>query len=335
MAGGLGPVAKQGSTVHGTDKAWLIVRFIMLAAANCATFASNASDFQRYSRKPVDVIAGNAIGFPLANLCVALLGNIVTASSQLLFGNLVWNPVNLLDQIQTTNYTAKNRAGCFFLALGFSYCAVFSSIFENSLPAGNDLAALFPKFITIRKGFFICAVVSFAINPWFLLGSASIFVSFLASYQIFLSSITGVLLCNYYIITRGHMQIPDLFTASKEGVYHYTGGWNIRAYIAYVIGVAPNFYGFLNNMGVHAPIGITRFYYFAYWVGIFVSGLVYYIACKIKPPAVMYTSGWHEHKNYIRPEEQGTVMEGQSIDDNESTAEANMKTRELVSSSKV
>jgi len=89
-AGGLGPIARQGSTVHGSEKSWLIVRFIMLGAANCATFASNAADFQRYSQKPFDVIPGNAIGFPLANFIVALVGNIVAASSQVIFGELIW-----------------------------------------------------------------------------------------------------------------------------------------------------------------------------------------------------------------------------------------------------
>lgn len=245
---------------------------------------------------------------------MSLVGNIVCATSQVIFGELVWNPVDLLDKLQTTNYTAANRAGCFFIALMFVYSAMFSSIFENSLPAGNDLAALFPKYISIRKGFYICAVVSFAINPWYLLGSASIFVSFLASYQIFLSSITGVLLCHYYLVARGHLLIPDLFTSDKAGAYHYTKGWNIRAYIAYVIGVVPNFYGFLNNMGVGAPVGVTRFYYFAYWVGIFVSGTVYWSLCKLYPPAIMYNKGWMEPKNYIRPDEdeQGQILEGRS-----------------------
>jgi nucleobase:cation symporter-1, NCS1 family len=95
------------------------------------------------------------------------------------------------------------------------------------------MAALFPKYVTIRRGFFICAVVSIAINPWYLLGSASVFVSFLASYQIFLSAITGVLLANYYLVCRGHIDIPDCFTSSKSGVYHYWHGWNLRAYAAY------------------------------------------------------------------------------------------------------
>jgi NCS1 family nucleobase:cation symporter-1 len=81
---------------------------------------------------------------------------------------------------------------------------------------------------------YICQIISFAINPWFLLGSASIFISFLASYQVFLSSITGVLLCNYWIISRGYFNMPDLFVAKKTGNYYYTYGWNYRAYIAYV-----------------------------------------------------------------------------------------------------
>jgi len=37
----------------------------------------------------------------------------------------------------------------------------------------------------------------------------------------------------------------------------------------YIIGIIPNFYGFLNNMGISAPVGITRFSYFAYLVGLF------------------------------------------------------------------
>ena len=231
--------------------------------------------------------------------------------------------------IQTQNYTSANRAGCFFIALMFAYCAIFSSIFENSLPAGNDLSALLPRYITIRRGFFICAVVSFAINPWYLLGSASIFVSFLASYQIFLSAITGVLLCNYYLIARGHLSMPDCFTSSKSGAYHYTGGWNVRAYIAYVIGIIPNFYGFLNNMGVSAPTGVTRFYYFAYWVGLFVSGAVFWITCKISPPSIMYSlREWKEPKNYIRPEEDcSVVLEEGSISG--SDQEGRMETKEV------
>jgi NCS1 family nucleobase:cation symporter-1 len=221
--------------------------------------------------------------------------------------------------LQTTSYTSGNRAGCFFIAACFSYSAIFSSIFENSLPAGNDIAALFPKYLTVRKGFFICAVISFAINPWYLLGSASIFVTFLASYQIFLSSITGVLLCHYYIVTRGYLEIEDLYTSRKEGVYHYFHGWNWRAYLAYVVGIAPNFYGFLNNMGVSAPMGVSKAYYFAYEIGLIAAFLTYWVANWMFPPQLSFPlREWHEPRDYVRPEERGVVLEGRDGGDVES-----------------
>ncbi|TQN71105.1 Uracil permease [Colletotrichum shisoi] len=307
-AGGLGPV------------------FFMLGAANCATFASNAADFQRYAKKKNDVVVGNLFCFPVANFVVAAVGNLVCASSELIFGELIWNPITLLDTLQTTEYTAANRAGCFFIAGCFAYCCIFSSIFENSLPAGNDIAALFPKYLTVRRGFFVCAVISFAINPWFLLGSASIFVSFLSSYQIFLSAITGVLLVNYYIIGRGRIHIPDTFSSAKSGAYYYSHGWNIRAYVAYVVGIIPNFYGFLNNMGVSAPVGVSRFYFFAYWVGLALSGFTFWLTCKIWPPPIM-ESNWIEPKDYVRPEElegDGHVIEAIGLPQ-ESSVEDNKK----------
>lgn len=317
-AGGLGVVVRQPGTATGSTKAWLIVRFFFLACANCATYGSNASDFQRYAKKPRDPILGNVVGFPLSNLVVSIVGNLVGASSQVIFGEVVWNPVNFLDKLQTTSYTPANRAGCFFIAGCFVYSAIFSSIFENSLPAGNDIAALFPKYLTVRKGFFICAAVSFAINPWYLLGSASIFVTFLSSYQIFLSSITGILLCHYYIISRGYLEVEDIYTSRKDGVYHYFHGWNWRAYVAYIVGIAPNFYGFLNNMGVAAPVGVTRAYYVAYEIGIVLSFSVYWGLNYLSPPALKFPlSEWHEPVDYIRPEDQGEILEGRTVESRE------------------
>ncbi|QSZ37658.1 hypothetical protein DSL72_008757 [Monilinia vaccinii-corymbosi] len=304
MAGGIGPVARQPGTAKGAERTWLLVRFILLGAANCATFASNAADFQRYARKPSDVVLGNLVGFPISNLIVSIIGNLVGSSSQVIFGEIIWSPLTYLDRILERTYDAPTRAGCFFIAACFAYSAIFSSIFENSIPAGNDIAALFPKYISIRTGFFICAVLSIVIQPWYLLKSASIFISFLASYQIFLSAITGVLLCHYFIVARGFLKIPDLYTSDEKAAYYYTGGWNWRAYAAYVIGIIPNFWGFLNNMGVKAPMGITKAYYFAYPIGLFVSFMVYWGMCWKWPVEVQYKlSEWMEVKDYVREEE--------------------------------
>ena len=144
-------------------------------------------------------------------------------------------------------------------------------------------------------------------------GSASIFVRFLSSYQIFLSTIAGILLVQYYLISRGYIIIPDCYTSNKAGVYYYWRGFNLRAFAAYFIGIVPNFYGFLNNMGVKAPIGLTRFYYVAYWVGLFLSAFVYWGACRIWPPAHVETT-WKEPRDYVRPEEDISVIEASSVE---------------------
>jgi hypothetical protein len=49
-----------------------------------------------------------------------------------------------------------------------------------------------------------------------------------------------------------HVGLPH---GVEKRVYHYIGGWNLRAYLAYIIGIIPNFHGFLNNMCASAPIG--------------------------------------------------------------------------------
>jgi NCS1 family nucleobase:cation symporter-1 len=96
------------------------------------------------------------------------------------------------------------------------------------------------------------------INPWFLLGSAGVFISFIGSYQvssiyhgelscadkqIFLFSITGILFCDYYIVQRGKIDLKSLYTAERNGNYWYTYGVNWRAMVAYVVGAAINFVG--------------------------------------------------------------------------------------------
>lgn len=154
----------------------------------------------------------------------------------------------------------------------------------------------------------LAQVLTVAINPWYLLGSAAVFINFLSSYQVFLSAITGVLLCNYYLIARGCLLVEDLYSSDKKGAYYFVKGWNIRAYVAYLVGIVPNFYGFLNNLGVSAPVGIIRFYYFAYPVGLVLSFGIFWLANCWCPPQVIITA-WAEPKTYVRPNEDEIVID--------------------------
>lgn len=80
--------------------------------------------------------------------------------------------------------------------------------------------------------------------PWNLLKSSNLFTSYLSAYSVFLSSIAGVMITEYYLIRRGHYRVADLYTTHKEGWYWYTAGFNLRAYAAYISGIAINVVGF-------------------------------------------------------------------------------------------
>ncbi|KAK8843507.1 hypothetical protein IAR55_007167 [Kwoniella newhampshirensis] len=283
-SGGVGDTLTAKAKVHGSERVWLIVRFTLLAAAGCSTFASNASDWQRNATHRKDPILGQIFGFPMSNFITTLCGLIVAASSERAYGKLIWNPLTYLDRILTENYNAKTRAGAAIIAIGFTYSALFSCVFENVLPAGNDISSLAPKYISMKRAFAICMMVTVVICPWYLLGSASIFVSFISSYQIFLFAIIGVLLVDYYIISKGRLDLAWMYTADKRGPYWYTYGVNWRAMAAYVVGAGVNFAGFLNNMGVKGfHTGVVRSFYFAFITTGCAAGLTYYLLATLIP----------------------------------------------------
>jgi nucleobase:cation symporter-1, NCS1 family len=60
-----------------------------------------------------------------------------------------WDPNAILDGFLTQSYDSKTRCGVFFIALGFSFAQVTTMIFANLIAAGNDTAAMWPKYATL------------------------------------------------------------------------------------------------------------------------------------------------------------------------------------------
>ncbi|MEC7181132.1 MAG: cytosine permease, partial [Bdellovibrionota bacterium] len=64
----------------------------------------------------------------------------------------------------------------------------------------------------------------------------------------------------------------------KDGVYWYSGGFNTKALMAFVLGVIPNVPGFLKQIQVvnEIPGAFETIYSYAWFVGLPLAGLVYY-----------------------------------------------------------
>lgn len=97
------------------------------------------------------------------------------------------NPLDLLGKFLDGNPSSATRCGVFFIALAFALAQLGVNIAANSVSAGNDLSALMPRYINIRRGGYVAAAVGIAMCPWKVLDNSSNFTSYLSRYVQYIS----------------------------------------------------------------------------------------------------------------------------------------------------
>jgi NCS1 family nucleobase:cation symporter-1 len=261
---------------------------LMSCISNMATLITNAPDFASRAASTKAAMLPQLISVPLTFSLVSFVGIIVSSSSQTIYGEAIWSPIDLLGKFLDGNPSSATRFGVWFIAASFIIAQLGTNISANSVSAGCDLTALFPRYINIRRGGYVAAIVGLCMCPWNLLKSSNNFTSYLSAYSVFLSSIAGVMVTEYFLIRRGHYRVSDLYSNSREGWYWYTFGINFRAYVAYIGGILINVVGFAGATGRDVPLAATRIYQMSFFTGFGVSCLLYLLLNKIWPPPGKY-----------------------------------------------
>lgn len=97
---------------------------------------------------------------PVAFTLAAFIGIAVTSAGIVLYGQVLWDPLQLINQWD-------NRAAAFFASAAFMLATLGTNISANSLSAANDMTVLFPQFINIKRGQVLCAILGgWALCPW-------------------------------------------------------------------------------------------------------------------------------------------------------------------------
>lgn len=281
-AGGIGPIIKKKNTIHGSDLGWEIVKGIMSSIANFATLIVNGSDFSRFARKPSDALWSQMITIPFGFALTSFIGIIVSSSSTVIYNEAIWDPLDLLENFINDGGSAQ-RFGVFVIAMAFALAQLGTNIAANSVSAGTDMTALFPRYINIRRGGYICAAIGLAMCPYNLLTDANQFTTYLSAYSVFLSSIAGVMVSDYYLVRKGYLEIKELYDGRKSGPYFYTWGINWRAYAAYISGILINVVGFAGAIGRDVPIGAQYIYNLNYFFGFGIACGMYWTLCRFFP----------------------------------------------------
>ncbi|KAF2018407.1 hypothetical protein BU24DRAFT_421395 [Aaosphaeria arxii CBS 175.79] len=285
---GFGDTLQSSTGYTGTgpqSTTWLMIYGIMSTIGSIAAGIMNQNDYARLARRPSHAIWGQAFAFPGYGIFASVLGILVTAATQNRLGEAVWNPPTLFVRLLERDESAGTRAALFFAGLALCISQIGSSLPGNALAGGIDLAAIFPRYINIRRGAYIIALISPVVNPWRLVNTATTFLTVLSSYSVFLAPMTGIMAASYLVVNKQKLNIDDLYVGSESSIYWYSRGINWRAPVAWIIGAAPCIPGFVAavNFSVVVSDGATELYYLNYLFGFLASAVAFSILHFVFP----------------------------------------------------
>lgn len=116
------------------------------------------------------------------------------------------------------------------------------------------------------------------------------------------------MICDYYIVRKGYLDVKSLYSARNTDPYYYTLGFSWRAYTSYFCGIIINIVGFAGAVGRSVPVGAQYVYNVNYFSGVLVAGTVYYALARLFPvPAT--SAVWNE----VGVDDEFSVAYGQEV----------------------
>jgi NCS1 family nucleobase:cation symporter-1 len=240
-----------------------------------ATLSLNIPDFTRYAKRQKDQIFGQALGLPPTMALYSFIGVAVTSATMVIFGRTIWDPVELLSTFHSKPIIV--------IAMGsIAIATLATNIAANVVSPANDFANLAPRFIGFRIGGLLTGLVGVAIMPWYLYNDPSGYIfTWLIGSSGLLGAVGGVMICDFWILRRARLSIPDLF--NLQGKYRYDRGFDWCAILAVAIAILPVIPGFIDavthgkQLQTDTPIAaiIRDLYNYSWFVTFGVSFIVY------------------------------------------------------------
>ncbi|RAK70574.1 NCS1 family nucleobase:cation symporter-1 [Hymenobacter edaphi] len=280
---GLGPILARPSKFATSAEFWAFFFPALTGMVGFwATLSLNIPDFTRYATSQRAQVLGQALGLPTSMTLFSFVGVVVTSATFVVYGQTIWDPVVLAGRFES-----KLLVSVAMLAVALSTLA--TNIAANIVSPANDFANLSPQRISFTTGGYITGVIGLLIFPWKLIADPSGYIfTWLVGYSALLGPIGGILIADYYLLRRRHLDVPDLYR--YDGRYAYRNGINGPAMLALIIGILPNVPGFLQAVGA-LPAGavwpwLADVYHYAWFVGFFLSGGLYVALMRPRPAPV-------------------------------------------------
>lgn len=265
LAGGVGPIlAYTGTGASGNP----VVVFLAAITAIIAAWAApivNVADFTRLARSTKAQAVGQTAGLLVTYLLFAVASISIIVGSEIAFGTPIWNVLDVVAR-----FDSPFAIGLSVLTLSLTTLSV--NVTGNIVPAGYQLAALFPKKLSFTSGAMIAAISGILVMPWKLMENSTSIFTFLNIIGGLLAPITGVLLAHYFIVSKMKIDLRELYSNSSK--YNYRNGFNVNALVTSTVA------GVLSLIGNFVPF-FKPLYDMSWIVGI-VSAIIIYSLLEMR-----------------------------------------------------
>jgi len=269
-AGGMGPVLHAPSKFHSAAEFFrLFFPSLTGMVGFWATVALNIPDFTRYAKSQRAQMVGQVLGLPTAMTLYSFIGVAVTSASVILFGEPIWDPVALLGRFH-------QPLVAFIALIALLLATLNTNVAANVVSPSNDFSNLRPSLISFRTGGLITGFVGILMMPWKLMTSYSSYIfGWLVGCSAFLGPITGIMICDYYIIRHRSLDLSELYR--RGGGYEYFRGFNFKALLALAAGIS------IALIGLVVPL-FRWLYDYAWFIGFLVSASLYWFLMRNSRP---------------------------------------------------
>ncbi|BAU72111.1 NCS1 family nucleobase:cation symporter-1 [Metapseudomonas furukawaii] len=191
------------------------------------TMILNFCDFARNCPDKRTISQGNFWGLPVNMLLFGLIAVVLAGAQFSIDGRLIQSPTDIVAALPETGFLVL---GC----LAFLIVTVAVNIMANFVAPAYVLTNLAPRTLNFRSAGLLSATIAVVILPWHLYNSPGVILYFLGGLGALLGPLYGIIIVDYYLVRRARLNLPELYSESREAAYHYRGGVNLRALAAFI-----------------------------------------------------------------------------------------------------
>ncbi|MDA9682018.1 NCS1 family nucleobase:cation symporter-1 [Candidatus Pelagibacter sp.] len=211
----------------GSFGAFLAVFSIMVGYF--AAVVINFGDFARFVKNESEMKKGNLWGLVGNVILFSFITLMITGGTIAIFGEYVSSPTEMVAKVDNLGLTIIAAFAFFAATVGINMVA-------NFIPPAYDLANLMPSKINFKTGGLITAGFGFVIGGmWVAVITQMGLFPFVNTLGAILAPVFGIMITDYYIIKKERLDVDALFDAGPNAKYHYNGGFNYKAILAWVL----------------------------------------------------------------------------------------------------